>query len=634
MSDKRRDEADVERITIIDDKYIEDHFAIVSNIFATIMQAEVDKFLGAKQLALDYYKDAYVSTVLGEYPKGHIKVPQISPNSVPPVDTSVVVEALHKRRETLSTSIARPKAVSAAIATSKKISGSASRIKFTGIDNNNGIPDPDPSMFSDLEAAIAVALSAITATKPVHEEPPAPERIRKTRKRRPPWTKSTDSHGKDKLMATMTLTEIRNIGIDLYSYLDEILDQIPGRNGIHSRSLYSIKEAIEAEVRLPNEFMLVGEKTRTQPESPTEKLISDQFTVVQLLNLGKHFKGLAPSGFLTIKEFVENFQRLATVSPGTDILPEVYLNADAAMLQQVATALDPCDTGFVNWRRFILTQARILPVPTLEQLINLKDSYACADSYVNGKISKADFMSIPLWFEEEQDDIQTVTEENPVPKFNRPAKLKAALFAINSILESIHQTTSVDEQLDENTSASQDVLSQEVLATEVAPAIDEVNKPVIDGDEMVVEEQPVPGTTVTDAEVEKNLEPAEELFDVKLFLMGCVLDESARIGLQKAFFIVSDRGDGGVNLDQLYEIFHFPLVLVDETNRLGTEQSEDPIPMDSLARVFEDAGLAPTDYIMFDQFCSNLDGHTLLNYPHFILDDNLLATQRARLEKR
>ncbi|KAJ3041532.1 Sperm flagellar protein 2, partial [Rhizoclosmatium hyalinum] len=263
------------------------------------------------------------------------------------------------------------------------------------------------------------------------------------------------------------------------------------------------------------------------------------------------------------------------------------------MLQQVATALDPCDTGFVNWRRFILTQARILPVPTLEQLINLKDSYACADSYLNGKISKADFMSIPLWFEEEQDDIQTVTEENPVPKFNRPAKLKAALFeffstthahdaSVEQLTQSLSQSTRllpVDEQLDENTSASQDVLSQEVLATEVAPAIDEVNKPVIDGDEMVVEEQPVPGTTVTEAEVEKNLEPAEELFDVKLFLMGCVLDESARIGLQKAFFIVSDRGDGGVNLDQLYEIFHFPLALVDETNRLGTEQSEDPIPM-------------------------------------------------------
>ncbi|KAI9311754.1 hypothetical protein BDR26DRAFT_1017305 [Obelidium mucronatum] len=690
MSDKRRDEADAERVTIIEDRYIEDHFAIVSNIYISMMQAEVDKYLGAKQLALDYYKDSYGATVLGEYPKGHMKIPIVSPNSIPPVDTSVVVEALHKRRETMTTTIARPKAVSAAITIAKKGPGSASRIKFAGIGEKDSVPEPDPSMFCDLDVAMTVALGAIAATKPVHhEEPPPPEKDKKDKKKPaaaaveaapeakveaeaempPEYQLLVDMEDKIlmtrlekiKLLATMNLTEIRNIGIELYSYLDEI---IGARFQAEMESirdiLYLIKEAVEAEVRLPNELILNGEKFRVnfncltyepepepRPESPTEKMISDQFTVLQLVNLGRHFKGLAPDGFLTTKEFIENFQRLAIVSPGMDILPEVYMTADLSLLQQVANALDPYDTGFVNWRRFILTQARILPVPTLEQLITLKDCYLCADSYSNGTINKQDFLEIPLWFEEDQDDMQTANEDSAIPKFNRPAKLKLALFELFSVPQR-HGSSNSTEQINDPANQSAKLLpedevaddavvtsqgsSQEALDANAIALPEIIASTGTDGEDTSAEQAPITSNSTDDdmnQTAAANIQE-EGVFDIRTFLMGCVLDEMAKAGLQKAFFIASERGDGGVNLQQLYEIFHFSLVLVNETNRLGTEQSEDPIPLDSLARVFEDAGIAPNDYIQFDQFCANLDGHTLLSSPQFILDDNLMTAHRAR----
>ena len=61
MSDHRRGEADTERTTIIDDKWIEDHFIIMTNIYITLIQAEVDRYAKTRQLIVDYFKDSHSS---------------------------------------------------------------------------------------------------------------------------------------------------------------------------------------------------------------------------------------------------------------------------------------------------------------------------------------------------------------------------------------------------------------------------------------------------------------------------------------------------------------------------------------------------------------------------------------------
>ena len=57
MSDKRKEEAEAERISILEDKWIEDHSNILVNIYITMMQAELDRYLSTRQLIIDYYKD-------------------------------------------------------------------------------------------------------------------------------------------------------------------------------------------------------------------------------------------------------------------------------------------------------------------------------------------------------------------------------------------------------------------------------------------------------------------------------------------------------------------------------------------------------------------------------------------------
>ncbi|KAI8620173.1 hypothetical protein BC830DRAFT_1100580 [Chytriomyces sp. MP71] len=642
MSDRRREEADSERMAVIDDKYIEDHFAIMTNIYVSMMQAEVDKYVQTKQIVLDFYKDAYGGTVLSEIPKGHLKVPLLSPTAIPPVDTSAIVESLHKKRDIQTIPLkgkATPATAAAAAATKVRPPGSATGArhlpeKAIALGEKDSIPEPESSMFADLDAAISLALTAIQVQKPVHhEEPPAPEKDKKDKKKpaavvEPVVETKSETETempaeyqqlaeaedqifqrrleKIRLMAIFNLTEIRNMGIELYSFLDEIIGFRFQSEMDSIRDLLNvIKEAIETESRLPNEVALNGEKFRVnfsaltlepepepRPESPTEKLISDQFTVLQLLNLGRHFKGLAPKGFLLSKEFAENLTRLATLSPGMDMLPEAYMNIESTVLQQIIVSLDPYGTGFVNWRRFILNQARILPVPTLEQLCALKDSYLCADSFANGMISKQDFMDIPLWFEEDMDDMYMTPDEPP--KFNRPAKLKAALFEIFSLPQN---TTLSSEQLNQrisiapaaNAPQTDGVIDSDVLVQK----FDEEGVQIAGSDELL-QQQPLEAeantgseeatklsenaTSITSAVLEESRED-ECLFDVMTFLMGCALDDSPKSGLQKALFVISERGDGAVNIQQLYEIFHFFMALSDETSRINIGQTEDPMPM-------------------------------------------------------
>ncbi|KAG5459758.1 MAG: hypothetical protein BJ554DRAFT_8286 [Olpidium bornovanus] len=58
ISDKRKEEAEAERQGYIDDRWVDDHFAIMNNVYVTMMQAEVDRYAGTKHFLLDYYRDA------------------------------------------------------------------------------------------------------------------------------------------------------------------------------------------------------------------------------------------------------------------------------------------------------------------------------------------------------------------------------------------------------------------------------------------------------------------------------------------------------------------------------------------------------------------------------------------------
>ncbi|XP_019907757.3 sperm flagellar protein 2 [Esox lucius] len=59
ICDKRREEAEEERVAVMGDGWLEDHTALLINHFATLMQAEVDRCQDTLGLLRDYYKGMY-----------------------------------------------------------------------------------------------------------------------------------------------------------------------------------------------------------------------------------------------------------------------------------------------------------------------------------------------------------------------------------------------------------------------------------------------------------------------------------------------------------------------------------------------------------------------------------------------
>lgn len=176
---------------------------------------------------------------------------------------------------------------------------------------------------------------------------------------------------------TIIWQELRIKGLECYMLLDDWITSRFSSEMISIREfLYVIKDAIESESRIPNSLILDGVnenwcitfqdkfkidfQTLTyqpppepRPESPLEKKEADRFTVHQLLNLGRQFRLIAPSGFVAYKEFCDSIQRISILSQGMDLLPECLM-ADTSQLSQMCGVLDPYDTGFINWLRFII----------------------------------------------------------------------------------------------------------------------------------------------------------------------------------------------------------------------------------------------------------------------------------------
>lgn len=59
MSDIKREQAENERLLIIEDRWVEDHSALLSNVYLTAMQAELDRFYATRQLVTDYFRDSH-----------------------------------------------------------------------------------------------------------------------------------------------------------------------------------------------------------------------------------------------------------------------------------------------------------------------------------------------------------------------------------------------------------------------------------------------------------------------------------------------------------------------------------------------------------------------------------------------
>ena len=93
--ERRRDEAEVERIQIIDDRWIEDHSYILANLVVTMVQAEADRFFSTRQFIIDHYKDLN-GLIVVESSRPPVRLPFISLAAAPPIEVGSALIAAYE----------------------------------------------------------------------------------------------------------------------------------------------------------------------------------------------------------------------------------------------------------------------------------------------------------------------------------------------------------------------------------------------------------------------------------------------------------------------------------------------------------------------------------------------------------
>lgn len=222
--------------------------------------------------------------------------------------------------------------------------------------------------------------------------------------------------------------DLKYRALEVYSMLDEWIGARYKLEIDATKDLTTlIKEAIEAEQRLPNRILLQGEKLfldfgtlvlepepEPRPESPIEKQPTDQFSVAQLRILSSNLKQLAPTGIISSKCMIDYFSKASIFAGATDGLPEHLVGSDSQVWASTISSLDPFDTGFLNWRKFWMANSKLLPLD-LDQIIDLKALFQ--DKLA---ITRSAYQKLEFWYEK---------GNAPLPgQFDRVSKLKQAIY--------------------------------------------------------------------------------------------------------------------------------------------------------------------------------------------------------------
>ncbi|ORX79042.1 hypothetical protein BCR32DRAFT_294674 [Anaeromyces robustus] len=732
VCDKRKEEAEQERTAIIDDKWIEDHLNLIINIYITMMQVESDHTIGIHQLVHDYYIDS-TGYIINDDTMKRIKIPMYGNNQDSTTDQKQIgsTDNLSKNTQKGKSNNDNQDSKNTNNNQNSKshnltlLPSSGSSRKSVMVRDRHQSPNQVQDIKFLLDAdgipyiqyidnAYNIAYNN-TISEVVNSDKDKKDKKKQNTNEQTPEIKKFDIEDelpveynnfiqllettyhlnleRIKLKANDHIKDLQKHGMDVFSLLD---DWITARYQIEINAINElvivIKEAIECESRLPNELILEGENFKvnydiltyiTDPlppdKTPVERLTSEKFTVVQLLNISKMFNEYSNTGIISNKEFIDCFMKLIVLSIGMEYLPDDYMNTEINQIKQITDILDPFDTGHINWRKFIMNQSRVLPIPNVEYIVNLKQAYKKLPSYHNGKITKSDYLSVKLWYEDMDEEVNNQT----ITIYKRYKNLKDAMFyffKVENPLENSDmkfliecQNEKLKEEEKENeeklNEVEDDVKNEPVITISnnennnnnnnsdnennsnpentdtinianknesVPPNVENpngnINNKVSSSSSLPKNEEVIDNNNNDDnnnnnnnnnnniSSNEEYIINEKELFDVTSFLMCCCCDTNQKASIEKAFNVISDNGQ--VTAEELYNIYNYGLYIVDD-NYWHTEKEPDiPYPKELFYKIFEDLNVNPEERISFNQFIKIAENNypSLLSCPFYQLE--------------
>ena len=227
--------------------------------------------------------------------------------------------------------------------------------------------------------------------------------------------------------------ELKSKVTELYKEMDDWIGMRFNEEitSINNLSQY-IHQAIENEIRMKPVLNLSGteflvessmvtyeDPPRPRPTTPPEDVASGSLTVLQLETLITSLSLSAPSGVISIQEFI---QFLTDNSSKSSFMPKFSVE------QLSFLTLISWDGHYVNWKNFIVSLARPYPAPTLHTLIDTLLRFR--ERYPSGQVNKGEYLDEHLWFESYPRDPAEYDNLDAQLKFDRDFMIRNVFFEV------------------------------------------------------------------------------------------------------------------------------------------------------------------------------------------------------------
>ncbi|XP_023257460.1 sperm flagellar protein 2-like [Seriola lalandi dorsalis] len=475
ISDKRKEQDEQERASLMCDGWLEDHTAVLINHHATLTQVELDRFQETVCILRVYYLSMY-RQVLPEPPSNFVCIPLMETSEIK--DQGESVPLLPRRPDS---------------------SGGVSKTK--GQDQTEPLKPPHEKLISDYEEALRAIVKLVSAearqgaTKEQKEKPQEKEREKttassnKTKKGKqsakkqkgppspspPPSPAPADDKNSEKThdqevrnkihkeyaaaldheenAAKVRIALVKGHGLVMVQSLQSRAEQafsdmekwLEAHYLAEVKSIDQLSEVvrhhIEAAAKLQNELVLectdfylngdcrmVATRTPSAHPPPLEKPTQSTPTITQLESLHQQLCNVAPSGLIPSSDFSSLLRDITAVNMGRNILPEPWVNTNETQLMEIVALLVD-DYELVDWRQFLLSAALPWSFPSLTQLLAVLKRFRAADTGNTGYINREQYLQTELWFSSES--VQPVSEDpsEPLP-YDRLANLRKFFFQL------------------------------------------------------------------------------------------------------------------------------------------------------------------------------------------------------------
>ncbi|KAK0133815.1 Sperm flagellar protein 2 [Merluccius polli] len=427
ISDKRREEDGQEKSSLMENGWLEDHMAVLKNHYATLMQVELDRFQDTLAMLQGYYLGMSRPGPPG--PPTHFTcLPLLdvtdSQDTVPPRGNRQAPTALSHREPSVGGDLQQgepDKCEQASVEVHHKKAEVAEETQKQEEERNKSSRASARGTAKDKVKKTSAKKKGPPPTPPPEPTPPPPveessEEIRqkKIRAKIRKEFKDALSHegqavqtriGLVRGCALLSVRSLQRKAEETFGCMDQWLASryLSQMNSV-DRLAEVVRHHIELGSQLHSElvldstdFYLNGDlrMVASQPPPPRPPPLENPphsvLTVAQLQFLHTQLCTVAPSGLLSSAEFTNVLQDLIALKMGCDCLPEPWSSISDAQVMEMVSLLT-LESEAVDWRRFLLSAALPWPLPSLAQLLLLRQRFRTVDTGATGSVTQDQYL--------------------------------------------------------------------------------------------------------------------------------------------------------------------------------------------------------------------------------------------------